>query len=78
MWFPNMLLAVLGGFLIRGEIRQHTTLTLPWQRKRATVDGDLGTWSALTTEEIDHMAEGQHPSDETREDSDSPSSGGGL
>lgn len=59
MWFPNMLLTALGALLIRGETRQHTTLTLPWQRKQATQDGDLGTWSALTADKIDTLAQDQ-------------------
>jgi hypothetical protein len=33
-------------------MRQHTTLTLPWQRKRSEPSTDLGSWSQLSEEEI--------------------------
>lgn len=58
MWLPNIILAVMGYFLIRGEMRQHTTIRLPWQRRRDETE-NLGEWSRLTEEQIRTFADSE-------------------
>ncbi len=56
MWLPNIILGILGILLIRGEMRQHTTLRLPWQRRGDEAES-LGDWSRLTEEQIRSYAD---------------------
>jgi len=57
MWAANILLGLLGLYLIRQETRQHSTIRLPWQRKKQDSDDDQGSWSALSNEEIKKLAQ---------------------
>jgi lipopolysaccharide export system permease protein len=58
MWLPNIILGIMGVLLIRGEIRQHTTIHLPWQRRRSETE-TLDGWSRLTEEQIRHFADSE-------------------
>ncbi|MCB2198877.1 LptF/LptG family permease [bacterium] len=58
MWAANILLTIVGLYLIRLEIRQHSTLRLPWQRKRTQQEAqDTRGWSQLSQEEMDALAQ---------------------
>lgn len=58
MWAANVLLTLVGIVLIRMEIRQHSSLRFPWQRRKRTPDEmeDKRGWSMLSDEEIDDLA----------------------
>jgi len=59
MWAANMLLGLLGLFLIRQEIRSHSVIRLPWQRKKLDMDDDQGGWTSLSKDEIKKLAEAE-------------------
>ncbi|MFH0883256.1 MAG: LptF/LptG family permease [bacterium] len=72
MWLPNIILGIMGVLLIRGEMRQHTTIRLPWQRRGNEAD-TLGGWSRLTEEQIRHFADSAtYPSNATGQVEESP------
>jgi lipopolysaccharide export system permease protein len=57
MWLPNIILSILGMFLIRHEMRSHSAFQLPWQRKKLSEDVDRGQWSKISNDEVRRLAQ---------------------
>ncbi len=56
MWAPNIILSILGMLLIRNEMRSHSTIQLPWQRKKVDSEEDRGQWSKISSDEVQRLA----------------------
>lgn len=58
MWLPNIVLGIFGVLLILHELRTHSTIKMPWQRKRKTEDSDYRSrWAKLSSDEIESLAQ---------------------
>ncbi len=56
MWAPNFLLTLMGLFLIRLEMRQHTVIRFPWQRQPGDHINNKRGWKDLSPDTIEEFA----------------------
>ncbi len=71
MWAPNVLLGLLGVWLIRMEIRSHRSIRLPWQRKAVEEPEDPRESWDISRDEIEALADKERQRQQERQNGDS-------